>query len=191
MVLLTCKEAIEKIVIMNLKDRFGLGSTWLICISLFVYSGLKQMTPRPGITTYALMHLLYLFQSPAWREKTYHKKYTKRAKKISCHSVKQKSFNLWLSRNCHNFFFSPPVKIVVNRLKISHSFTRIPLSPSSLCSNQKGSWTLLEFFFQGLMQAAHFSWMCRGSGGKSVGWLGERKKNHFIELLLHYEKSLH
>ena len=93
----------------------------------------------------ALMHLLYLFQSPAWREKTYHKKYTKRAKKISCHSVKQKSFNLWLSRNCHNFFSL--WKLLWTGWK-SHSFTRIPLSPSSLGSNQKGSWTLLDFFFK-------------------------------------------
>ena len=68
----------------------------------------------------ALMHLLYLFQSPAWREKTYHKKYTKRAKKISCHSVKQKSFNLWLSRNCHNFFPCENCCEQAENLTVSH-----------------------------------------------------------------------
>ena len=57
----------------------------------------------------------------------------------------------------------------------SGSFTRIPP-----ISNQKGSWTLQEFFSRS--DASSIFLGCRGSGGKSVG----SAKNHFIELLLHY-----
>ena len=179
---------------MNLKDRFGLGSTWLICISLFVYSGLKQMTPRPGITTYALMHLLYLFQSPAWREKTYHKKYTKRAKKISCHSVQQlirQTKILQSFQKLSQFFFQPPCENCCEQAENLSQFHTNPSVPFfSMFQSERFMNSARIFFSRSDASSTFFLDVQRK--WRKIGWLvGGAQKNHFIELLLHYEKSLH